>query len=98
MKHAFLHKSCLIILLVALLAPVVLPYLDRTPDGMEQIDLTEKEGKEAHKKELEEKKFIFQDLVSDPSWALVVNSLQYKHKALACQQIHHEIVLPPPES
>lgn len=85
-------------LLVALLAPVVLPYLDRAQDGMEQIDLTEKEGKEEHKKELEEKKLFFQDLVSDPSWALVVNSLESNHALLSYQQIHHEIVLPPPEA
>lgn len=87
----------MIMILVALLAPVVLPYVDQAQDGMEQIDLTEKEGKEEHKKELEEKKLFFEQLIANPSQFSELQALADGRVLLSYQQIHHEIVLPPPE-
>lgn len=84
-------------ILASLLAPVVLPYMDSCQDGMEKIELSEKEGKKEHKKELEEKKLFFEQLVAHPSQFTDMQALADSRVLLSYQQIHHEIVLPPPE-
>jgi len=84
-------------ILFALLAPVVLPYMENCQDGIEQIELTDKEGKKEHKKELEEKKLFFEQLVAHPSEFTDMQALVDSRVMLSYQQIHHEIVLPPPE-
>ena len=97
MKKTFLRRTCLFMILFALLAPVVLPYLE-CHEGMEQIELTDQEGKKEHKKELEEKKLFFEQLIAEPSQFSQMQALADSRVMLSYQQIHHEIVLPPPEA
>ena len=97
MKKSFLKRTCLFMILFALLAPVVVPYME-CQDGIEQIELADNEGKKEHQKEFEEKKLFFEQLTVHPSQFSEMQALADGRVLLSYQQIHHEIVLPPPEA
>ncbi|GAB5400116.1 MAG: hypothetical protein Aureis2KO_17010 [Aureisphaera sp.] len=91
------HNIISILVVVSILVPSVLPFMDCDSDILISFDISEDESKKKHKKELDEKEVFFQDLVQNSNFDEYLSYQLFKHYLESQIEVHQEILLPPPE-
>ena len=84
-------------MVVSILVPSVLPFLEYDNDILITMDLTDEESKKEHKKELNEKEVFFQEVSDNVSLEELSSHKLFNHYLASLIEVPQEIFLPPPE-